>query len=61
MLESDHYVRRFEMADFAKPYGRCLATATSQLAKFLSFRINPLQPGQNAALLLNDFTPVDIR
>jgi hypothetical protein len=38
-----------------------LELATSQLSKFLSFRINPLQAGQIAALMLNDFKPVDIR
>jgi len=31
------------------------------LAKFLAARINPLQASQNAASLLNDLTPVDIR
>jgi hypothetical protein len=31
------------------------------LSKFLAARINPLQPSQNAALLLNDLTPVDVR
>jgi hypothetical protein len=38
-----------------------LEPATSRHLKFPSFRINPLQAGQIAALMLNDFTPVDIR
>jgi hypothetical protein len=38
-----------------------LEPATSQLSKFPSLRINPLQAGQIAALLLNDFTIVDVR
>jgi hypothetical protein len=29
--------------------------------KFLGFRTNPLQAGQKAASLLNEFTIVDIR